>query len=176
MTAPSLEIRRRLLRLVSTYPGLHLRELARQAELTESLTGYHLDALVGEGVVESAEGGGFRRFYAVAGAAPSAQDRELMGLLRHRVALQVSLILLDRGSATHLEITDALGLAKSTVSYHLARLVDSGLVVALPRGAGVSLRDPRRVERLLLRWEPPRDLVDRFASLCSTFYSRRRRR
>lgn len=175
MTTSSFETRKRLLQLAQTYPGLHMREIARQADLSEALAGYHLDALVAEGLMSSVAEEGFRRFYPAHGAAPSEPDRELVALFRQRVPLQITLILLARPRATHAEITEELGLAKSTVSHHLAKLKGARVVVTSPDGRLIALREPKRVERLLLRWEPPEDLIDRFSELWRNFYSRRKR-
>lgn len=175
MTSSSLNLRRELLRLVTAFPGLHLRELARQAGLSESLAAYHLDALQAEGAVKARTEGNFRRFYPLGAPAPNEADRELMGVLRQAVPLQIAVVLLETPGVTHAVLTEALGLAKSTVSYHLVKLQEADVVVRAAHGPGFTLREPRRVERLLLRWEPPKGLVGRFAELWTTFYTARRK-
>lgn len=175
MTAETFDARKRLLRLIGEYPGLHLRELAREARLSEALAGYHLGHLVAAGhVVDRAEHG-FRRFYPVKGPALSERDLQHLSLLRQPVPLQIVVRLAERSPATHQELTDMLGLAKSTVSYHLAKLQEAGVVAPAVRGAGFVLRDARHVERLLLRWEPPADLTERFQSMWRRFYAGHRR-
>ena len=166
--------RRAILSLVERYPGLHVRELARQASTSEALALYHLDQLVEAELVEAIEDGNYRRFYPRKGGAPLEEDRELMAWLRRRVPLQIALLLLERGSASHQQLTEALGLAKSTVSYHLAALEKSGF---LQRDAHdlFTLQNPRKVARLLTRWEPPQDSVSRFGALWDRFYGRRRK-
>lgn len=173
---PDLETRRALLELVERYPGLHVRELARQAKMSEALASYHLQHLVDADLVEAVEDRRFLRFYSRKTQVPAEENRDLMALLRRRVPLQVALVLLERGSASYQEITRELDLAKSTVSYHLATLQAAGLVRrAGPEDAFV-LADPRRVMRLLLRWQPPKDTVSRFGELWSRFYARQRPR
>lgn len=173
MAKDALRLRKRLVRLVEEFPGLHLREIARQAEMSEALALYHLDQLEDAGVVESRTEEQFRRFFPSAGPGIEEADRDLMALLRQRVPLQVALLLLDKGEATHGDITKELDLAKSTVSYHLDKL-NKAEFVTTTEGGTFRLEEPRRVERLLLRWEPPRSLTDRFTTLWTRFYRGRR--
>lgn len=172
MAKDALGIRKRLVQLVEKFPGLHLREIARQAEMSEALALYHLDQLEEAGVVESRTEEQFRRFFPAEAPSVEEEDRDLMALLRQRVPLQIALYMLDVGKATHGDITKELQLAKSTVSYHLDKLANADFV--LQEEGKFRLREPRRVERLLLRWEPPQSLTDRFTTLWTRFYRGRR--
>lgn len=169
----ALKIRQRLKRLIEAYPGLHLRELARQAELTEALAGYHLDQMVEAGLVLSENEGGFRCFHPAQPQAMDAADRSLLSLLRQEIPFRVALLLLESQSASHGELVEGLGLTKQNTSYHLGNLVRVGLVDQA-KGQGYRLREPARVERLLLAWEPPQSL-HRFGRLWRSLYARRRR-
>ncbi|MGQ0536171.1 MAG: ArsR family transcriptional regulator [Methanobacteriota archaeon] len=174
MSGSAIEIKRRLVSLVARYPGLHLRELARQAEVSEQLAGYHLNNLVADGLVEAVEESGYRRFYAASGERPRSEERETLALIRQPVPFQVLLFLLQRGSATHDEIRAETRVSKSTVTYHLSKLRDAGLVEPVEGHPGFRVSDRRRIERLIVRWRPTPDLVDRFADLWRRFYSHRR--
>ena len=173
---PNLEHRRALLRLIERFPGLHLRELSRAARLSEALAGYHLAALEAEGHVRSAVDGEFRRFYSLLPTAPRTDDEPLIGLLRQRVPLQVAVFLQDRERATQTELAETLGLAKSTVSYHVGKLRDVGFLRLSTGSEAVELAEPARVRALLLRWQPRSDVTDRFASLWNAFFRTRKPR
>lgn len=168
MTAASIEIRRRILRFVERFPGLHLRDLARRSRLSEALAAYHLEALEKEGFVRSQFDSFYRRFYVVHGPAPSADEARLLAMVRQTIPLQITILLLDDPGAPQATLSKKLGLAKSTVSYHIARLESAGLLLVEPHG--VRLREPERVRNLLLRWRPPTDATERFASLWRSFY------
>lgn len=169
MPSESFDIKKRLMRLVEEYPGLHLRELARQADISEALAGYHLDRLVEEDHVESRTEKGFRRFYPAGAPAPTEDEQEMLSMLRRATPLEIVVYLLEEGPSSHREITDQLDLAKSTVSYHLDKLREAGIVVQDDEGLYM-LDDPRGIERLLIRWEPPTGLTDQFADLWERFY------
>lgn len=165
------QVAKRLLRLVRSYPGLHLRELAREARISEQRALYHLDRLQDRSVVASRSDDGYRRFYVAEGEGPTRDDRRILALLRQALPLQIIVSLLERGEATHKELTEDLGRAKSTVSFHLQKVRDAGLL--RERGKAIRLRDPEHVEALLLRWQPPESLTDRFAGQWEAFYGPR---
>ena len=168
--------RREILALVERYPGLHVRELARQADASEALTLYHLEHLLAAELVAAVDDGNYRRFYPAKGGAPSDADRTVMATLRRRVPLQIAVFLLEKTSASHQDLTNQLGLAKSTVSYHLSALEREGFLRRDVKTDAFHLEDPRTVARLLTRWEPPRDAVSRFSELWERFYGRRKPR
>lgn len=170
--AREVETRRRILRLIRSYPGLHLRELAREAGLSEQLVSYHVDHLEDQELVESRVDEVYRRFYATEVPAPQGDDRRVVEVLRQAVPLQIVLHLLERAPLPSSVLVKELGLAKSTVSYHVKRLTETGIVERRPDGLHVS--EPERVSDLLVRWQPPRSLTDRFMRLWSGFYRRRR--
>jgi predicted transcriptional regulator len=171
--AENVPPRQRLLQLIEQYPGLHTRELARRVRMSEALAAYHLNALVSEQVVEVTEDGMFRRHY-LRGQRVTQDDRVWMALLRRPVALHITLYILQNGSATHMAITEELGLAKSTMSYHLSALVQAGFLRR--EQDQFVLEDRERVERILNRWAPTPDLADRFADVFGRFYRRGRKK
>lgn len=168
MKEGAIAIRRRILALIERFPGLHLRDLARRATLSEALAGYHLEALEKEGLVQSKFDDFYRRFYPVQTAAPSPADQQLLGLLRQRVPAEISIHLLEQSPTTHTALSAKLGLAKSTLSYHIAKLEAAGLV--LVSSDGIRLQEPERVRRLLHTWRPPSDFTERFAEIWRKLY------
>lgn len=168
MSENAIKIRQRILQLVEQFPGLHLRDLARRANLSEALAGYHLQALEKERFVQSRFDDFYRRFYPVQASAPTGADLALLGILRQRVPAEIALHLLETSPSTQVALTKKLGLSKSTLSYHMSRLQASGLILAGPDG--VRLRDPERVRRILLTWRPPSDVTERFADMWRKLY------
>ncbi|HEX2021997.1 MAG TPA: ArsR family transcriptional regulator, partial [Candidatus Thermoplasmatota archaeon] len=156
---------------VRRYPGLHLRGLERQVGVSAALAQYHLRRLEEAGFIESREQGGYVRFFAREETAPRLTDAdlEIVGLLREEVPLHVVLLLLDHGPLAHAEIVEKAGVAKSTVSYHLAKLAVAG-VVDRAEGGRVTLVDRDRIYRLLLAYDPTPDMRDAFADLWEDLY------
>lgn len=166
----------RVLACIRKYPGIHLRAIERELGLSSALVHYHVKGLEAGGLIVSAPVGGYLRFYpkeAVEGRRGlTADDQELLAFLREEVPLHVVLILLERGPTTQADIGEDLGLAKSTVSYHVDKLVTRGLLERQERGQEkvLRVRDAGRVRRLLAHYEPTVDLQEKFRGLWEDFY------
>lgn len=113
---------------------------------------YHLDYLESAGLIVSRRDGRYKRYFG--SHSIGRREKEVLSLLRHEAPRRLTQALLDRGAATQRELCDAVGVSRSTVSFHLNRLVAEGVV----------LRTPRRPEALYDVAEPAftRDLLQRF--------------
>lgn len=164
------ELRRKLLDLVVRYPGLHLREIARLAELSVPHAQYHLRVLERNALLASQRQGENLRFYPTkaspVGDVPtlSAADRDLLHLLRRPTVFGLLVHLLVEAPLALTDLARRCRVSPSTMSYHLERLLGRGLVRREGEtGASLwNLTDPDRVRALLLSHEPPPALVAGF--------------
>lgn len=164
-------IRKQVYDAVRRYPGIHLRALERNLGISAPLAQYHLKHLAKLGFVEGRDQGGYTRWWPTAKEVRvREEDRALLGVLREEVPLHVALLLLDHGALTHGDLVAQLGIAKSTVSYHLAKLAQAGVVEREPGTARLRLAEPERVHALLLAHNPTPDLLDTFAGLWDDLY------
>jgi predicted transcriptional regulator len=166
-------VRRQVYDAVRRYPGIHVRGLERNVGVSAALVSYHLKKLVEEAYVEAHDQGGYARYYPTAkgeSASVTEADLPLVGLLREEVPLHVALLLLDHGPLTHGELVEKLGVAKSTASYHLAKLADLGIVERVPGSTKLRLAERDRIYRLLLAYTPTPDLLETFAGLWEDLY------
>lgn len=139
-----------MLGVVSDHPGIHLRGLERETGLALGQVLYHLDRLERMGVLVSARDGGFRRYYPARGIGRA--EKRFLGALRQEMPRRVLLALLAGGELRHRELLDRLGVAASTLSFHLQRLLASGVVTRRREGASnvYSIADPALVRRELI--------------------------
>jgi predicted transcriptional regulator len=168
-----LETRREIYDLVRRMPGLHMREIQRQMDLSIALTEYHLNQLERAGLVASITEEGYRRYYparvdgdgTVAGL--SGDERRMVAVLRQPIPLRATLLLMGRESATHTEIGNGLDVSPSKLSFHMKKLVHAGVVRRLSRteGRGYAITDRDRVLRLLIAYRPTPDLLDEVQEL-----------
>lgn len=167
------DVRKRVYDAVRRYPGIHVRGMERNLGISAALAQYHLRKLEEAGYVEAHEQSGYTRYYPTA-KGESAQvtdaDQPVIGLLREEVPLHIALLLLDHGPLTHTELVERLGVAKSTTSYHLAKLAQLGIVERAPESTSIRLADRERIYRLLLAYTPTPDLLDAFAELWEDLY------
>lgn len=167
-----LAMRRRIYALIQGYPGIHVREAARQLDTSMALVEYHVAVLDQHGLVLRERDDNHMRLYA-ADATPKPADRALLGVLRERIPLQVTLYLLDRAEpVAHGRIAQDLGLGKSKLSFHLRKLEAAGIVGKDEAGRFAALR-PASVQRLLLEHEPTPELRRDFADIWLKLYGDR---
>jgi predicted transcriptional regulator len=164
-------IRKQVYEAVRRYPGIHLRALERNLGVSAPLAQYHLKHLSKAGWVEGRDQGGYTRYWPTAKEARVRDaDQAILGMLREEVPLHVALLLLDFGPMTHGALVERLGMAKSSVSYHLAKLAQANIVEREPKTARIRLTDPERITALLLAYNPTPDMLDSFADLWGDLY------
>ncbi|MFC7229472.1 winged helix-turn-helix transcriptional regulator [Salinirubellus salinus] len=145
-------------------PGVHFNELVRALDLAPGQVQYHLRRL--EWVV-AADLYGQTHYYP---PGYDADERRALALLRRETAADVVAVLLEAGALPATDVAERVGIARSTLSWHLDRLTEAELVRD-DRDARnrvvLSLVDPEGTARLLRRAEPstPGRLVDRFTRL-----------
>lgn len=165
-----LEARRALYRAVERYPGLHLSSIARKLNMETNHAKYHLRVLERHQIVSSRKEGGYWRFYpkTESDVGPrdvlDRSDKRALSMLRRKVPLHATLVLLDRDEATLGELADAVDVAASTMHYHAGKMEEAGLVESQREGRERVLRivDPNHVSELLVRYQPPDEIVEGF--------------
>ncbi|NOZ58601.1 MAG: winged helix-turn-helix transcriptional regulator [Euryarchaeota archaeon] len=139
-----MEARRRIYEVITSFPGLHFREIQRRTRLGNGSLKYNLGVLERRGVIESERHGRMRRYYP---RGMARDERKLLALLHLGTVRRILIFLLAHPGARHGEITRVLRLSPSTVSWHLRKLVEHG-VVRESRG-GYLLADSEALRRTL---------------------------
>jgi DNA-binding transcriptional ArsR family regulator len=166
--------RGRLYEAILRVPGLTVAGLAREASLSEASVRHHLRSLVHEGWALEEPDGQPRYFARSPGPLGPRElldrrDKPVVALLRRPGPLRIALDLLLRPGheATMGELASAAGFSPANTTYHVSQLARAGVVGVLERGRNrvVSLAEPAKVHALLVRFPPPRDLVQGFVDL-----------
>lgn len=173
-----LETRRSIFELVSSNPGLHMREIARKCDLKISLVEYHIRALVDSEMITSDTEDGYKRFYITedlykARIGLTSKQKKIMHFLRREIPLRITTVLLDIGPCLHKDILEKIDISASTLSYHLSKMKRMGMVekVRIEHGRGFKITEPGEVMWLLMKGkiEPP-TVIDGFISTMEDFY------
>jgi len=158
--------RERIAEYVHSHPGVHFNELVRRLDLAPGQAQYHLRRLArADRVVDEAVSGRTHYF----DPAVDPLERRRLALFRRETARDAVLELLD-GPARPAAVADGIGVARSTLEWHLDGLVDAGVVEKRRDERGrvtLALTDPEATVRDLRRIEPsiPDRLLDRFTRL-----------
>jgi predicted transcriptional regulator len=166
-----LESRRRIYRRIADSPGTHFRALLEDLDYAKGTLQYQLRWLVDAELVETSDDGKFTRYY------PAAEfddaDKEVMNALRRTYSRRIVAHLVADGPLSTTELSDRLDKASSTVSWHLSKLDEAGLVTKERDGRSVAydLADPDQVTYLytLYRGTFTDRVVDRLLDLWDSY-------
>ncbi len=163
------DTRSRIRDCINREPGIHFNDITRELDIATGQTQYHVRKLVGAGKLhkESIEG---RTHYFP--PTYSAWEREAIALLRRETTREMVLYLLRNDPAPPAELTAQLDLARSTVEWHLSRLIEHDIAQKEPVKSEdsrlvVTLSNKQELYRLLREIEPRLldRVVDRFSRL-----------
>ena len=148
---------------VTERPGVHFNEIGRALDIATGQTQYHLRRLIHDGVIDSRSLVG-RTHYYPAGFEP--WEQRALALLRRETAREILLTLLETGTQSAPALTDEIGIARSTLSWHLSNLADADLIdtETVDSEVRVTARRPERLADLARTVSPslPNRFVDRF--------------
>lgn len=149
----ALETRKKIYELISNSPGLHKREIARALSMSLSTIDYHLHYLEKRGIVSARQDGKYKRYFIT--EKTEAMDKRILPLLRQETPRRIVIFLLQKPQAIHKEICKEVKKAPSTVSFHLKKLIDAGIVdeISLGRERAYVVKNPEKTADLLLTYK-----------------------
>ncbi|HVM45784.1 MAG TPA: winged helix-turn-helix transcriptional regulator [Candidatus Thermoplasmatota archaeon] len=122
----SLASRKRIYEHVEAHGGAHLREIGRKCDVPLGTALYHLDRLEAEGLITVRRDGRYKRYFAANGL--GRREKDLLSAFRHAVPRRIGAALLERPSLTQRELCEAIGVSRSTLSFHVNSLIDKGIL------------------------------------------------
>ena len=115
-----------ILKAISKYPGVRYKELARNTGLANGVLTYHLNILEQFGYLNKFRHNNATRYYPL--NIPN-RDLKIISHLRVYSEKDIILFLLGHDFCTFNEIVEYSRKAPSTVSWHLKRLCEGGILV-----------------------------------------------
>ncbi len=161
-----LKTRRRIYDAVKQNPGWSARDIQRLLDLGWGETAHHLNRMVQAGALRR-ERAPKRDFYFPMDV--TWDERRCFVFLRGENTRRILLTLLGNPGLRSVEIAERLGLGKSTVSFHLTRLVQGGLVLSSREDVNTryQVAHPERVTGILANYRGSfrEELASRFAEV-----------
>lgn len=152
---------------IRRHPGTHFNELVRSLEFAPGQIQYHVHELLDDEAVVEQQLYGRTHYY------PPAFDeweRATLALFRRETSRDVLGCLLEDEPAKPQQVADDLGIARSTLEWHLGHLVDQDVVTKRRderNRVTLVVAHPERTRDLLREISPsiPDRFVDRFTRL-----------
>jgi DNA-binding transcriptional ArsR family regulator len=168
--ALELDARRQIYEYILATPGTHLRGVHRAVKLPFGQVLYHLNYLEKLELVVVKKDGKFSRYFVK--NLIGRKEKDVISVLRHEVPRTIAILLLFRKEMSHKAILEHVGVSPSTLSFHLAKMVDAEVVGREARGRESIYRllDEAAVTRTLIRHRASFRcaIVDRFAEVFET--------
>lgn len=147
--------------------GVHFNELVRESAFAPGQVQYHVRRLLADDRLVSEECYGRTHYYP---PAYDAWERTALALFRRETAREIVIHLIEHEPAAPGDVAAALDIARSTLEYHVDRLVEHEIVdkrYGERNRVGLELANPDATGRLLTTVTPtvPDRLVDRFTRL-----------
>lgn len=165
--ALDLENRRRIYQLLLKYPGMYLREMEKELGLAIGVLEYNLSIMEKKEIL-MVEREGNRKRYFVREQFSSA-DKATIALLRQEIPRRIVIFLMLHTGASFQDVLAQFKISKSTLSFHIKKLTEAGIVAAEKDGRSTSytVRDPEDTARVILTYKASflDAVVDRFAEV-----------
>lgn len=126
-----LETRKNIYLAVKKFAGSHFREIQRKSGLAVGSVQHHLHFLVKSGLVKEIKKGQNLVYYP---REFTSENTVLLGLLRQEHVRKIILFILINKDCNHEQIVKYVDLSPSTVSWHLKKLQQEGVVKADKQG------------------------------------------
>lgn len=152
---------------VKANPGIHFNAIVRRLDIASGQAQYHLRRLAADDDIRAESRHGRTHYFT---GEFDAWERHAVAVLRRETARDVVSVVVANEPTTPTAVADELGIARSTLEYHIDNLADAELVRKDRDDAGrvtLTALHPEETLRLLDLVSPslPDRLVDRFERL-----------
>ncbi|MGH9919948.1 MAG: winged helix-turn-helix transcriptional regulator, partial [Nitrososphaerales archaeon] len=117
---------RRILEFITLHPGVHLREICRALALAMGDVQYHVHKLERDGRITSMRRGLYKFFYPA--NLFGERQRDVLSVLSLDMPRELLLSIIEHPGSSQEVLAAATDVSQPTVSWHLKRLVDLGIV------------------------------------------------
>lgn len=121
------DTRREIFEIVEANPGICIKDVSDNADVSYSTASYHLDRLVKMDYLARRDEGNKVLYYKNGGTFTRA-ERELVPVLKNEEAMRVFTHILENPWCYRAEVAEALGVSHTTINWHLKRLTKADLV------------------------------------------------
>ena len=161
------EVHEKIFKILEQNPGLNLTSIAKILDMSVQLARYHLNFMERKDIVISVrqEGSFYKRYY-LKDDDVGPEDKKYVDLFRQKQLFRIVLIILKNPGIQHKDIAAKLSIRPPTLTYHILKLQDAGIVKVTSYGhsRGCFIIDRKEIIRILRKYIS-NDLTDNFKDL-----------
>jgi len=138
--------------LIYNFPGLYFRQIQRTSDIPIGTLNHRLGQLnkynliIGDIILKK------KRFFV---SSVNAEERKLIGILREAKIKEIIKIIQNKNSINYEYLSEELNITKSTVSWHIRRLENEGILKIENNQCGRTyfLKDSSMIDNVLSKYE-----------------------
>ena len=154
LVSSTIDVREEIYNFINKNPGIRYRELLRSVGISNGVLTYHLGMLEKFGRIRAQRQSNKRvtRYFV---ANISNQDSHIISCIRSRVTRNIIMFILKNDCCTFNEIVEYVGRAPSTISWHIKKLRDIGILKVVYGNDRplYAVTDKAKVDNVLLRYK-----------------------
>jgi len=155
-----------ILNTIKDNPGIRYRELLRAVGVMNGVLSYHLNLLEKENVIVSERYKGIVRYYLYG---IDKDEARILGMLRIPMVKVIIEFMLDNGPCSLATLSQHLHRSKSTISWHLKRLIDEGIVIKHNNNNVYYIGDKDKIKSVILKYKKELEKVDTIDLLADNY-------
>ena len=146
-----LETRKKIYDQIKKSPGIHFRELQRRLDLVVGDLQYHLHYLEKRNLIKASTDGDYVRYF-TRDRSLTENERKILYFLRRSSCRHILIQLLNNPNLNNKELSQAVGLSPSTISWNLNKLIEAGIIEKTRTGriSTFTIVDPSAVYELII--------------------------
>ena len=117
---------------IKNHPGSHLRKISKELDMTPSDTQYWCNRLENTALVRSRRLGLYRTYYPA--SILGERHENILAILQQETPRMTVLYLIENSGASQKDIVQYTGFAAATISWHMSRLIEIGIVYSIKKG------------------------------------------
>jgi predicted transcriptional regulator len=144
-----------IMEYVRTHPGAHLREIGRALGLGNGDLQYNLYILEKQGKVSTSRRGLYK--FVFPSGVFGEKESAILGALATESQREILVHLINNPGLSQNQIARLIGLTPATISWHMKRLVDLGIVQRIRSGKTVTytvLGDTEEIKKFVRNYHP----------------------
>jgi len=148
-----LESRRKIYQFILKHPGVYLREISRELKVPKSTIDYHLRYLKKRDFIIAKSEDKYTRYYVLQNV--SREHKKALSIIRKKTPRHIILFLSFYHISTRKELCYDLEKSASTISFHLNKLIEMGIVEKFQENNMVKyrLKDERATDKILFHFK-----------------------
>jgi len=122
----------RVYEYIKNHPGSHLRKISKELEMATSDTQYWCNRLERTALVRSRRLGLYKTYYPA--SMLGERHEYILAILQQKTPRNIVLYLLENSGARQKDIAQYTGFAAPTITWHMSRLIEFGIVYSSKEG------------------------------------------